>query len=213
MTPIGKAEAPSRRERRRSETRNRLVAAAVELFTRQGFHKTTVEQITEAADVAKGTFFNHFPSKEAVVDEMAYSTLAGLSAVADAVQQAPTVRPVLAMLPDRLVHGIARSDVFLRSLIGTQISCDESAPHFAELAAVARQQIARIVVRGQQIGEIRSDRSADELARALQQVVWGTLLLWCIGDPADIRERLTVALEIFWNGAAAPALKAKEQPV
>src|ERR1700737_3502404 len=55
---------PSRRERRRTEIRQRLFRTALRLFAQRGFMATTVENITEAADVGKGTFFNYFPSKE-----------------------------------------------------------------------------------------------------------------------------------------------------
>lgn len=53
-------------QRRRVATRQRIVEVAVELFESQGFDATTVDQITEAADIGKGTFFTHFPTKEGV---------------------------------------------------------------------------------------------------------------------------------------------------
>ncbi|MFB7648977.1 TetR/AcrR family transcriptional regulator [Streptomyces sp. NPDC059095] len=43
--------------------RERLVVAAVDLFTEQGYDATTVAQITERAGVTKSTFFRHFPDK------------------------------------------------------------------------------------------------------------------------------------------------------
>src|SRR5579859_3717396 len=58
---------PGRRERRSAETRERLFRAALDLFARKGFTETTVEDITEAADVGKGTFFNYFPSKDHIL--------------------------------------------------------------------------------------------------------------------------------------------------
>ena len=57
----------SRRERRTAETRERLFRAALDLFAKKGFAETTVEDITEAADVGKGTFFNYFPSKDHIL--------------------------------------------------------------------------------------------------------------------------------------------------
>src|SRR5262252_1249532 len=60
--------APSdRRQRRSAEIRERLFRAALGLFAQKGFAETTVEDITEAADVGKGTFFNYFPSKDHIL--------------------------------------------------------------------------------------------------------------------------------------------------
>ena len=56
-----------RRERKKEETKRKIFEAAVKLFTDKGFVATTVDDLAEAADVAKGTFFNYFPRKEAIV--------------------------------------------------------------------------------------------------------------------------------------------------
>ena len=57
----------SRRERKKTATRSRLHQAALELVERGRLAAVTVEEITEAADVAPRTFFNYFPSKEYAV--------------------------------------------------------------------------------------------------------------------------------------------------
>src|SRR6266850_2761855 len=78
----------SRRERKKEETRERIFKAACKLFRHKGFEATTIDEIAEKADVAKGTFFNYFPRKEAVLgflsemwieeaEEKAVSILAG----------------------------------------------------------------------------------------------------------------------------------------
>lgn len=54
-------------ERRIAATRERLVSTALALFAARGIYNTTVEDITEAADVGKGTFYQHFPSKTAII--------------------------------------------------------------------------------------------------------------------------------------------------
>src|SRR5271169_6938654 len=56
-----------RRSRRSAELRERLFRAALALFSKKGFAETTVEDITNAADLGKGTFFNYFPSKEHIL--------------------------------------------------------------------------------------------------------------------------------------------------
>ena len=53
----------NRLDRRKQETRARILEAAVELFGEVGFEATKVADVCERADVARQTFFNHFPSK------------------------------------------------------------------------------------------------------------------------------------------------------
>jgi len=61
------ASRPGRRERRHAETRQRLMRCALRLFADRGFADTSIEDITEAADVGKGTFFNYFQSRNRIL--------------------------------------------------------------------------------------------------------------------------------------------------
>jgi AcrR family transcriptional regulator len=64
-----------RRAAQKGLRRERLTSAAMALFRERGFESTTIEEIAERADVAKGTFFNYFPTKHGVLAEY-YSQLA-----------------------------------------------------------------------------------------------------------------------------------------
>lgn len=63
-------EGLSRWERRKERTHRCLLEAADGLFLEKGFEATTVEEVAAMADVAKGTFFNYFESKEALLVEL-----------------------------------------------------------------------------------------------------------------------------------------------
>lgn len=58
----------NRRERKKEETRDRILKAAFKLFVQNGFESTTIDQIADEADIGKGTFYNYFCSKEAALD-------------------------------------------------------------------------------------------------------------------------------------------------
>src|SRR5271154_6346541 len=61
------ADDRGRRDRKKQATRRALRFAALELVAERGFAHVTVEDISEAADVATRTFFNYFPTKESAV--------------------------------------------------------------------------------------------------------------------------------------------------
>ena len=61
---------PNRQARRKEATRQKLVDAAVEIFSEKGINDTSVNDITERADVAYGTFYNYFNSIEELPPEV-----------------------------------------------------------------------------------------------------------------------------------------------
>jgi AcrR family transcriptional regulator len=77
--------AKSRSERRREDTRRRLMKATYEIIARRGLEGLVIQEITEAADVGYGSFYNHFSSKEAIVGAVIDAALARSAALYDAV--------------------------------------------------------------------------------------------------------------------------------
>ncbi|PDT14663.1 TetR family transcriptional regulator [Rhizobium sp. J15] len=107
-----------RRERKRRQTRERIEQAAMTLFLERGFEATTIEDITEAADVSKRSFFDYFPSKEEVVfawqDSFADRLMA---AVAARPAEEPSVKAVEAAIMATVVASADESGMALHELI------------------------------------------------------------------------------------------------
>ncbi|MCP4005916.1 MAG: helix-turn-helix transcriptional regulator [bacterium] len=72
------AKPNNRADRRRLRTRTAVLTAARQVFASQGVGATTIQDITDLADVAKGSFYNHFDSKEACLEAVVEKTLAEL---------------------------------------------------------------------------------------------------------------------------------------
>ena len=77
----------SLRVRKRQRTRERIATAAAQLVSQNGLSATTADQIAEAADVARATFFRYFESKEYAVAEGFTATW--IAAITDALRRQP----------------------------------------------------------------------------------------------------------------------------
>jgi AcrR family transcriptional regulator len=68
----------TRQQRRTSRTHQRLLEAARAVFSERGFEAVRIDEITERADLGKGTFYYHFGSKEKIIREVMSGVLAEL---------------------------------------------------------------------------------------------------------------------------------------
>ena len=78
------AQSPDRHARRREVTRTKLIEATKALIARQGVDNTRIQEITEEADVGFGSFYNHFASKEEVIEAVLAETIAAQGAEIEA---------------------------------------------------------------------------------------------------------------------------------
>jgi AcrR family transcriptional regulator len=141
------ARGPGLRERRRQETRGRIVDAAEELFAERGFDSVSVMEIARRARVVEKTVFNHFPVKEGLVFDADPPIRAALL---DAVRRRPAGESVSAAAGSFVVAAV--------SMLGTPGAAD----------GVAR--MARII-RGSRTLQVREREIIGELTDALAGLI------------------------------------------
>ena len=178
-----------RRERHRTETRDRLYRSALALFAERGFLETTVEDITEAADVGKGTFFNYFPTKEHILAEFGGQRTA---AVERALQKARATKgPVLDVFRELVGDAVGQADksaALLRAIFAAHASCTSVREELVKRMHVARRILAQIFLLAQERGEIRRDIPAMDLARITQRIFMGVTMSWAIKPESTLRK-------------------------
>src|SRR5579863_652091 len=192
-----------RRERRSAETRERLFRASLDLFARKGFTETKVEDITEAADVGKGTFFNYFPSKDHILlafGEMQFAKLE--SAVVEARESRESMPQFLRSLGVRMTQEPIRNPGIIRALLQAYLSTTPVREAMLDLQKRVHALHTEIVRMGQERGEIRTDLPAADIAHVFRQTIFGTLLFWSLHGDATLHPRMESAFNVLWSGLA-----------
>jgi AcrR family transcriptional regulator len=204
QTPEGPAGNNSdRRQRRSAEIRERLFRAALKLFADKGFAETTVEDITNAADVGKGTFFNYFPSKEHILIAFSDMQLTKLQTTVDQMRERPEpMRSFFRTMTLRMTEEPAKAPDLVRAILQANLSSSSVRTVMRERNTRAEGLLTQLVRIGQERGEFRGDLPALELAQVFRQTIFGTLLTWSVYGDASLAERIERAMEILWMGMA-----------
>lgn len=192
-----------RRLRRSAETRERLFRAALQLFAKKGFAETTVEDITEAADVGKGTFFNYFPSKDHILLAFGEMQLGKLESAVEVARSTKEPMPqFLRSLGVRMTQEPTRNPEIIRALLQAYLSTTPVRAAMINLQKRVHAIHSEMIRLGQERGEIRSDIPAEEIAFVFRQTIFGTLLIWSLFGDATLHSRIDAAFNILWTGLA-----------
>lgn len=190
----------SKREQGKSERKERLYEAALTLFRVQGYEATTVDQITRQAGLAKGTFFNYFSTKDAVlrymgtreVGRLGAATL-GLSGTNSSVGKLKRLMNALAASLERdheLVSLIFRKGVTVADLMAGDAGGFSLQPTVSLLIRQAQRQ-----------REINPDFDPDTLAAALDALYLQQLIRWCeSSNQYPLADRFTGIVDLLLTG-------------
>jgi AcrR family transcriptional regulator len=184
---------PSRRERRRVAVRDRIVETALSLFETQGYEATTVAEIVRRADIAYGTFFNHFPSKLHLLREVADHSMRDLFENVEEVRKKPGdfAQHLVALFESSAERTLAKGPQ-MRELIGAMMALA-----FPETAGSDDRRIraafGELLADGVLRGELRDDVDRETLLEVVVGAWYSLFFSWVHFDGYPLRERASKA--------------------
>ncbi|MGI5170241.1 TetR/AcrR family transcriptional regulator [Spirillospora sp. CA-253888] len=189
-----------RRERNKRRVRESLYQAALELFAEQGYDSTSIDQIAERADVARGTFFNHFKHKEDLISEWSERRRLTLQELMEHPRlssegTAVRLRQCMQALADINERERRLTRVMIAAWVRVAGPLHDDPDGASVLADVLRAGIAS--------GEVARDVDPELVARALRDAYLGALYRWCAADarPVALGDALQDILEVVLVGA------------
>lgn len=194
----------SRRDRKKEETRSKIIDIAMDLFQKQGFESTTSDQIAESADVSKGTLYNYFSSKEAILHgHVQRGTADGLSRTLSLIESLPDTRSRLsALFRDIAAWMKANRDIYriyvgyrMRNLLRSDLTqADRSG---------FNKVVEAVIAAGRKSGELRQDIPLQVLALHLEMMYFGMLICWLSdAKPFTFKKANEQVINLFLEGAA-----------
>lgn len=192
---------------------DRLTKAGRELFSRQGYNATGIQQITDHAGVPKGSFYNHFESKEAFAATIVaqYAEHLRLS-WEDMIQAAPAgpmaaIRYVFAEMIAYHARAARHSGCLVGNLSAEMGLASELCRRSLLAAQLAwRERLAGMVAAAQDAGEVRRDVPAATLSAFVWDAWEGALLRMKLeGSVAPLRQSIDLIFDQLLKPAGVPA--------
>jgi AcrR family transcriptional regulator len=150
--------------------RDRLLAAAVELFSAAG-EDVSLEAVAKRAGVGIGTLYRHFPTREALLEAAYRNEVCQLSEAADALLAAHPADEALALWLDRFVS-YASAKRGMGTALRAMVSCSDL---FSDARAMNLAAISRLLDAGVRAGTIRADVGPEDVLHAIGAI-------WSLGD-------------------------------
>jgi AcrR family transcriptional regulator len=193
----------ARRQRADADTRSRILDAAQKLFAARGYAATTTKSIAEAADVATGLVFYHFPSKQRLLEELleersfAPEMQAILKVAGDACP-----RETLLLVARRFVALFTEHRDILRIVIQTSVTGGEPPVDFDRGIRGEIDALAGYLVDA--VGEHRLNHArAAALARALLSTLVASITILPV--EGDLDTWIVDLVDVLLDGYAQPS--------
>ncbi len=195
-------QSSNRLERRKQETRKKIIEAARDLFDQQGFNATTMEQVAEKADVAKKTLYNHFPVKEAILAEFVRSALEALGpALINKLEQLPDTRSRIIQLFTVLLEAAAKQEDIFKAYFAYRMYNKLLVAEDRSIRSGGHEFGLEIIQLGQYSGELRADLPLESYANHLELALAIVIIDKVRGKTGPaLRKSIEENVDIFLDG-------------
>lgn len=195
---------PTKRQLQAMETKNKIYKAAIEEINKKGFNNVNIEDITTAANVAKGSFYTHFESKEALV----FYTFERSDKLYKEAYQKIQGRNFLDTLPCFVgccyEEYEKRGKGIIRAIISNYFNTDENL--FYNKDRELYKCLYQIVEHGKQEDVLDKETDSDSYVKILLSTMIGIEVLWCFDDrDRSLAEMMVNAIRITAKGMVCDA--------
>lgn len=206
---IPSAPEPGRRARKREQTASHLSAVAFRLFETHGFDAVAMEQIAAEADVAKGTLYNYFPVKEALLAHRFREDIAaGMAERVGALKAHKTFEARMRyLLRESAAWHAQRKDYlphYLRYLTGQVHDAGQVADATRQVSGTW-QVLTALFRAAQDTGEVSKTQSAEQIALSFQYLLFAAISAWLIDPRRELSKRFLAAFDLAMHGVAQPS--------
>ena len=164
----------NRIDRRKVQIRDRMLQSAFDLFLTQGVASTTLEDICEHADVSSRTFYNYFPTRQAMLVALAHRWLATLTDV-EVVRTAEPMPIRVVSIFDAIAAALTRSTEGYRELIGELITAIGCRTH---RGLALHQAFVEMAKQGIAAGDVSARHDPETLADLIVSALSGQIGNW-----------------------------------
>lgn len=190
----------SRQKIKKDATKELILMEASKLFSSQGYEKTTLDQILENANIAKGTFYYHFKSKEQLVEELINQGYAQFSTIASQdLESGISPLEILEKVIQNFVDWTLKNPDQLKVLLTQRFSVLSSI-NPENRAGSFREITSYLISVAQKNNILRTDINSMELAQMLGMMLVQAQLSWLFNREIDLKEKCFNCLKVFLNG-------------
>ena len=195
------------RERNKQRVAQRIIAAAMELFKTRGCQQTTMDDIADKAEISRGTLFNYFPSKDALLlpwgQEILQEYIQPKLTAYLATQ--PSTIQVLQFLFVGMSENFPASPDVIRAFMDEALK-PKNKPHMDLARTGTLGIIAQVLRYGQARGEVRTDIPLETMANYVGALQAGLLFRPLESTPPEDSSQEIARLLLFIEaGLAVPS--------